>query len=92
MERQSNVAEEHRVALACHDNPKEFFGYGHTGENTLKDIYYSEPKVELKIMEIKPDKAANSNALLPKVFKTQADRVVPHLCQIFDHSRGALEI
>ena len=21
------VAEEHRVALACHDNPKEFFGY-----------------------------------------------------------------
>ena len=27
MVRQAKVAEEHRVALACHDNPKEFFGY-----------------------------------------------------------------
>ena len=26
MVRQAKVAEEHRVALACHDNPKEFFG------------------------------------------------------------------
>ena len=24
---QAKVAEEHRVALACHDNPKEFFGH-----------------------------------------------------------------
>ena len=27
MERQAKVAEEHWVALACHDNPEEFFGY-----------------------------------------------------------------
>ena len=27
MFRQAKVAEEHRVVLACHDNPKEFFGY-----------------------------------------------------------------
>ena len=27
MVRQAKVAEEHRVALACHNNPKEFFGY-----------------------------------------------------------------
>ena len=27
MVRQAKVAEEHRVALVCHDNPKEFFGY-----------------------------------------------------------------
>ena len=27
MERQAKVSEEYRVALACHDNPKEFFGY-----------------------------------------------------------------
>ena len=27
MVRQAKVAEEHRVALACHDDPKEFFGY-----------------------------------------------------------------
>ena len=27
MVRQAKVAKEHRVALACHDNPKEFFGY-----------------------------------------------------------------
>ena len=27
MVRQAKVDEEHRVALACHDNPKEFFGY-----------------------------------------------------------------
>ena len=27
MVRQAKVSEEHRVALACHDNPKEFFGY-----------------------------------------------------------------
>ena len=27
MLRQVKVAEEHRVVLACHDNPKEFFGY-----------------------------------------------------------------
>ena len=27
MVRQSKVAEEHRVALACKDNPKEFYGY-----------------------------------------------------------------
>ena len=27
MVRQAKVAEEHRVALACHANPKEFFGY-----------------------------------------------------------------
>ena len=27
MVRQAKVAEEHGVALACHDNPKEFFGY-----------------------------------------------------------------
>ena len=27
MVRQAKVAEEHWVALACHDNLKEFFGY-----------------------------------------------------------------
>ena len=27
MVRQAKVAEEHRVTLACHNNPKEFFGY-----------------------------------------------------------------
>ena len=27
MVRQAKVTEEHRIALACHDNPKEFFGY-----------------------------------------------------------------
>ena len=27
MVRQAKVSEEHRVALACHDNPKEFFSY-----------------------------------------------------------------
>ena len=27
MVQQAKVAEEHRVALECHDNPKEFFGY-----------------------------------------------------------------
>ena len=27
MVRQAKVAEEHRVALSCHDSPKEFFGY-----------------------------------------------------------------
>ena len=27
MMRQAKVAEKHRVALACHDNPNEFFGY-----------------------------------------------------------------
>ena len=27
MAQQATVAKKHRVALACHDNPKEFFGY-----------------------------------------------------------------
>ena len=139
MVRQAKVAEEHRVALACHDNPKEFFGYVnkhkprallgpvfsadghlltndearefytyfsnvftfedvdnlldplivHAGENTLIDIDCVEPEVEAKLKELNPDKAAGSDGFLPKVLKAVAGGVVPHLCQIFDHGRGA---
>ena len=141
MVRQAKVAEEHRVALACHDNPKEFFGYVnkhkpraplgpmfsadghlltndeemarefntnfsnvftvedvdnipdpvivHGGENTITDIDWAEPEVEAKLKELKPEKAAGSDGFLPKVLKAAAGGVIPHLCQIFDHGRGA---
>ena len=141
MVQQAKVAEEHRVALACHDNPKEFFGYVkkhkpraplgpvfsadghlltndeemarefniyfsnvftvedvnnipdpviiHAGENTITDIDCAKPEVKVKL---KPDKAAGSGGFLPKVLKAVADGVVPHLCQIFDHGRGALRL
>lgn len=144
MVRQAKVAEEHRVALACHDNPKEFFGYVnkhtsraplgpvfssdghlvtddegmarefntyfsnvftvedednipdpvivHGDENTLTDIDCSEPEVELKLKELKPDKAAGSDGFLPKVLKAVADGVVPHLCKIFNRSLTTAEV
>ena len=139
--RQAKVAEKHRVALASHDNPKEFFVYVnkhkpcahlgpmfsvdgplltnneemarefnnycsnvftvkdidnipdpviiHAGENTLTDIDCAEPEVEAKLKELKPDKAAGSDIFLLKILKAVADGVVQHLCQIFDHGRGA---
>ena len=141
MVRQAKVAEEHRVALACHDKTKEFFGYVnkhkpraplgpvfsfdghlltndeemarefnnyfsnvftveeennitdpvivHAGENTITDIDCSKREVQAKLKDLKTDKAAGSDGFLPKVHKSVADGVVPHLCQIFDHDRGA---
>ena len=58
----------------------------HAGENTNTDIDCAEPEVEAKL---KPDKAAGFDGFLPKVLQGVADGVVPHLCQIFDHGRGA---
>ena len=60
----------------------------HAGENTITDIDCAEPEVEVKMKELKPDKAAGSDGFLPKVLKAVAGGVVPHLCQIFDHGRG----
>ena len=61
----------------------------HASENTLTVIDCAEPEVEAKLKKLKPDKAAGSDGFLPKVLKAVAGGVVPHLCQIFDHGRGA---
>ena len=64
----------------------------HAGENTLTDIDCAQPVVGAKLKKLKTGKAAGSDSFLPKVLKAVADGVVPHLCQIFDHGRGALDI
>ena len=61
-------------------------------ENTLIDINCTEPEVEENLKELKPNKAAGSEGFLPNVLKAAANGVVPHLCQIFDHGRGALRL
>ena len=52
----------------------------HGDENTLRDINCSEPEVELKLKEMKPDKTAGSDGFQPKVVKADANDVDPHLC------------
>ena len=55
-------------------------------ENTLTDIYCTEPEVEVKLKELKPDNAAGSDGFLLNVIKNVVDGFVPHLCQIFNRS------
>ena len=144
MVRHAKVSEEHRVCLACRDNPKEFYGFVnrhrprtplgpvtsdagdlvtssagiarefnryftsvftvedvrnipapvivYDGVEVLDEIRCSEPEIAAKIGDLDPNKAAGPDGFLPKVVKSVAVGLAPHLCQIFNRSLATGEV
>ena len=137
--RQAKANEEQRVALACKDNPKEFFSYvnkhkvrkslgplvsssgqlvtdnlgiaqefnqyfssvftvedptlpdisiNFTGDERLEEVDITVDEVLDKLYHLDPNKSPGPDDFLPKVMKSVAVALAPHLCQVF---RASLE-
>ena len=132
--RRGKVEEEHRVALACKDNPKEFFAYvnrhkvrkpmgplkkadgslltakadiarefnayfssvftmegdilpdpviSYNGDDPLAEVSISEQMTREKLLLLDPNKAPGPDGFLPKVMKSVAGGLAPHLCRVY---------
>jgi len=143
MVRQAKASEEGRVALACKDNPKEFYGYVNShrvrkpmgplqssngelvtekldiarefneyfssvftveqaglpdpvvvyrGDEPLVDAVFTEEEVLEKLAHLDPNKAPGPDGFLPKVMRSVASGLAPHLCRVFKMSLESSEV
>ena len=89
--RQAKVAEEHRVALACKGNPKEFFAYVNSRKPTRKGIGSIRTSQGVLVTS-DADIAATLNEYFVSVFTREDLTVVPAPVVTYGGDRSLTEI